>query len=760
MNKRRMGKEATALVLAAALTLGGCLGRDAGDPNATGQTAQTGSSDVVFLEDEGGTWNDNFLDDLHAVVNLPVEWVTDEEALDGGTKQFFLGEGGAVLFQNHLYEDYGKDWSGVSGVTPEGERFSLRLGSDSDGSGTRYDAMGPISGKKGYAACRCAFQDGKPSEYWFCELDGNFREVSCVQARGEFGEVFKYVTGDADGNFHVAFHRSDGRGAYAVVSPKGETIFEADLGNGPLGYAPEPCAFGGGRVAVCGLTYENGTVTDRRFYEADLEGGKLREMTVSGEEAVRSQMKKFTYAATPVSDEKLAWCDPTGIFVYDVRTGEATAVYRWSSHGIAPKDVSAMTVTEDGSVGMIYDLKSGRNFLFLSPTEKKEELPSITIAASPYRRSAYEAAATYFKEKHPGYVIIVKDDYDATTLLTQLGAGDGPVLIDTSLTGFEELEGLWQPLDAFLEQTGLREEMIPKARDFGKIGGVTYGIVTEFRVETLTARDSAPDDWDYEGFLDALEKLNGAAYTYESLETPVDWRDLFLNDLQNGLEDNYYFDAETGKGIFGTPEFERVLRLSGKAEKCLPPENGEAMREGRVLCERITLTHPAAAFRLRRSLEANGEKVAGYPTKNGARNLLVAAAPLAMRSTATEEEKQIAYTFLRMILSEESMNATGGQFPVRKDALESLIGEYERTAESIKADGAFNANYMPVLERDKDLPFLYGLIENGVIAKSFPSGLQEVFDEEFGDYLAGRIDGRALDEHLKSRVWLYLEESK
>ncbi len=78
----------------------------------------------------------------------------------------------------------------------------------------------------------------------------------------------------------------------------------------------------------------------------------------------------------------------------------------------------------------------------------------------------------------------------------------------------------------------------------------------------------------------------------------------------------------------------------------------------------------------------------------------------------------------------------------------------------MKEDGKYNVNFMPMLEWDKDVPFLEGLIENGVVKKSFPTGLQKVFDEELGDYLTGRIDGKALDNHLKSRVWLYLEELK
>jgi ABC-type glycerol-3-phosphate transport system substrate-binding protein len=160
-------------------------------------------------------------------------------------------------------------------------------------------------------------------------------------------------------------------------------------------------------------------------------------------------------------------------------------------------------------------------------------------------------------------------------------------------------------------------------------------------------------------------------------------------------------------------------------------------------------------------MEVNGERAIGYPTKEGARHLLVANAPLAMRSTATEEQKKIAYTFLKMLLSKEIMEKTSStmMFPVRKDVLEKKLMDYEATVESMKLGEGYDPNYMPELD-EKDREFLNNLIETGVVKKSFPAGLKKVFDEELGDYLAGRIDGKALEDHLKNRVWLYLNETK
>ncbi len=98
--------------------------------------------------------------------------------------------------------------------------------------------------------------------------------------------------------------------------------------------------------------------------------------------------------------------------------------------------------------------------------------------------------------------------------------------------------------------------------------------------------------------------------------------------------------------------------------------------------------------------------------------------------------------------------------PVRKDVLTDMFARYQATAEQDAEFGIYNPEVMPELDWDKDVKFLNNLIDKGVVKKTFPAGLQKVFDEELGDYLNGRIDEKALTNHLKSRVWLYLEEMK
>ena len=768
MKKSKIAKSA-ALILGISIMLEGCtLSTDSVKRQIeTGNDISSQATEIHFLEEEKRTeevsegseriivWSDNKLDDYHAVINYSVKKieVMGEIPLGGA---LFVGEGGCVRHGNHNFKDYKKNWDGVNGITMEGVEFEVKIEADPEQEGDLIRTLAPISGKRGYVAYGYDYQDEKMSKCWLYELNETFQIMRRIPVELNAQPIVSTLMEDVSGRFHLICDTGGAKKNYVVLSSEGEILFEKETEQ-----QSEFRAFGEGRVALC-ETFTG--KPERRFSEVNFNTGELLELTVSKEEVIKEKLKNFyeIYAATPIDDQRIVWCGREGVCFYDVRNGETRVAYRWSNHGILPSGVSYLTVTADGFIALIYQREGSKeqNYLLLKPTEEKEELKSITIAVATQNKDSYEKAATFFQRNHPSYVINVRDDYDELNLLAQLGAGNGPVLIDTTLTGFEDMEALWQPLDGFLSQTHLTDELLPKALEFGKIGDVTYGIVREFQIETLLVPESGVTDWDYEGFLDALEKCDGAAYTDRYIEAAEDKREFYFNILQNSLSDNYYLNTETGEMIFGTADFDRVLRLSEKAKRCPPAESGQAVLDGTALCECDYVPTVYAAIQFRRKIEANGLRAIGYPTKGGARNILHALPPLTLRRTATEEEKEIAYTFLRDCLSKESIEASTFNLPVRKDVLEGKFMSYQEMVERDKEYGAERSDLFPELDWDKDVKFLYDMIEKGIVQEPFPAGLQSVFDEELGDYLAGRIDGKMLSEHLKNRTWLYLEEQK
>ena len=770
MKKWEHGHLPIAILLSATMILAGC-GEKEMDVSGDGISdvkESLSTNEFQFLDEVDKTlqesmsdgderidnpWVDNALDDFSAVINLPIDNVkkTAGEISVGGRK--FVCEAGFVQHEEHRFQDSRKSWDQTNRISLDGKKYAFEIEAEPDREGLQVMDLGPISGRNGYVACFFEYnEDNKPSNYCFYELDENFRKTKSIQTDLVTDQGLTYLMGDANGYYHVIYRSQSGKNQYVIVSAEGKRIFERQVGE-----RAELHAFDKGRVCLCEIDASD-LASQRKFYEVKSDGGGFTELAVSKNENLRKKMEGYLLAATPLDDYRMAWCARDAVYVYDTREKEAQAVYKWSNHGISPIMAECMTVTVDGFIEILYKDASGLNYILLKPTLEKKELISITFAVSPFKKDEYEQVAALFHKKFPEYVINVKSDYDKTALLTQLGAGDGPVLIDTELTGFDELEHLWQPMDGFLEQTDLVKEMIPETLSFGKIGDTTYGIVRYFRFETLiTAEDHA--EWNYKGFLNSLESFDGAALTYQYIESTTDWREKYFDLLKNGISDNYYFDAKTDEMIFGTPEFERVLMLSQKAAKCPPGEDGMAVQQGKALCEHVDVVTLSQVLLLRRRVESSGEQVTGYPTRNGAKHLLAAVAPIVMRSTATEEQKKVAYTFFKVLLSKEAMTGSA-YFPVRKDAMEQLLQAYEETVKAEKSVGRYKPNYMPELDREKDVKFLEDLIQGGVVKKALPASLESVFDEEFDDYLSGRIDGKALADHLKSRVTLYLEESK
>ena len=742
------------LFLVVMLAFCGCSGKNGSvEEQASENIVEETTTEYVLLNETEVTWKDNTLDDMYAVFNLPAKRIEVEgEQAGAGTACSLVCEGGCVLFRNHLL-GYGKDWSGVNGITQAGQEFSFRIEVDENPKENRVDRIGPVSGKNGYVAYNLLY-DGRGTIYFY-ELNKEFQKISSVQMMLESDRELSGIMGDAEGNFHFVYSLSNGKNKYVIVSSDGEVIFQAE-GKHMLSLN----AFGGGRVAVCDQERSSNGLGEKRFYEADLKSGELCELSVSKKLSDEQKNKDLGQYAVPVDEDRILWCTYSELLLYDSNEGSIQTLYRWSNHGIVPTAFDGLAMLTDGAIGILYRDADGSNYMLLNQTTEREAINAITFAVSPSHENKFSAAAAYFNKNFPAYNVSIRTDWDETSLLTQLGAGSGPVIVDTALTGFEDLVSLWQPLDGFLEQTGLTEEMIPEALSFGKIGDNTYGIVRDFMVRTLVISGSGPSDWNYDGFLDALEKSGAAPIAHWYGEAVVDRRQDYFDLLKNGIWDNYYFDVNTGEMIFGTQKFSRVLKLSERAIKTPPAEGGQAIKEGTVLCEIVDVYGIQDALSLRRRLEANGEKIIGYPTTDGARNLLIAGDPIVIRSTATEEEKQIAYTFLKFVLAREAYaSISTSNLPVRKDALEDKFENYEHTL-SVLSNSGSKTKDMPELDRNEDVPFLNSLIQNGTVQRSFPIGLQKVFDEEFGDYLAGRIDGKALDEHLKSRVWLYLAESK
>ncbi len=134
---------------------------------------------------------------------------------------------------------------------------------------------------------------------------------------------------------------------------------------------------------------------------------------------------------------------------------------------------------------------------------------------------------------------------------------------------------------------------------------------------------------------------------------------------------------------------------------------------------------------------------------------------LAIRATASDEEKKIAGAFLQILLSREEQ-LEGAKDPnfwlsVRRDVLEEQIDQVNEMSMPT-VYGFDQITLGEDYDREYDVWLLDKLLENARPERHFPKELNAILMEELEEYMAGAITEDVLIERLTRRVGLYLAE--
>ncbi|MDE5588499.1 MAG: hypothetical protein K2J60_05065, partial [Acetatifactor sp.] len=189
-------------------------------------------------------------------------------------------------------------------------------------------------------------------------------------------------------------------------------------------------------------------------------------------------------------------------------------------------------------------------------------------------------------------------------------------------------------------------------------------------------------------------------------------------------------------------------------------EPGRTVLTGKVLCNELDIYKPEhlALYRI-----CYGEDInyIGYPTKSGSAHYIRNDFPLAVRKTASKEDKEIACAFIEMCLSYEVQSKakrdSNFRLSVRKDVLEEQINAMNKGT-SVRISGFEQAVIGDDLNIELDGKTLYDLIDKAKPKRYFPVELRNILSEELEAYFADDITEDMLIEHLESRVGLYLGE--
>ena len=723
------------------LQLGGCGTAD----------SQEGPADAGGLLDASAVskldGRDNSLDAYSSVVNIPLQTEDPPNAITGGGERCFLGASRAYQFKKHLFENADECWDELSFVSAQ-EAGSERF----DRENQVWD-VGPVAGTDHYVSFDYeALPGGTDYRYFLTERNEAhevLREFPLEFLTG--GELsgtevimsFSDFAGDQSGAVHLV--RQTGEGPrYLLVSPAGELLAE---------YTPDSnhsmtlIPLYDGRVAFSSA--ETGRHEDTALLYMDPETGRPVEL---------ASLESFAYCLNLLDEDTLLYADQEGVYRSGLSGRKPELLYRWANHGILTSHVPAIQADGEGRISLLYEGSGTYNYLSLEPTTEEVELCEITLAVSD--ASSYQRLVAEFTKRYPTCHIELKDDYDRTALLTELTAGKGPVLVDTILTGFEEQEKLWEPLDAVMEELGIAEELQPAALEMGRIDGTLYGIVTDFHLRTLVTGDPDLADWDYDSFLQCITDRPELEAIFDQYDG--DFGAYFLvGFLSHGMDDCYFLDGEEGNMRFDSDRFRKALELAEKY--CVREEGvspGSSLLEGKVLCNALYVSKPEqlALYRLCYGEDAN---YIGYPTKDGAAHFLENGSLLAVRSTATKQEKEAAAAFLGLCLSYEGQILAAKDInfalSVRRDVLEEQIAGMDENTSAFAA-GFDQITLGKDLNVALDRETLLDMLEKARPARYFPLDFRNILFEELDQYFSGGITEDKLIDNLESCLGLYLGE--
>ena len=704
--------------------------------------------DAMAIQSLAG--KDNSLDAYSLTVNLPLRVERPEGAIAGGGSEIFLGDTRAYYFQKHLFENVEECWDELAYVTVQresGQKVFERK--------NQVWNVGAVFGTDHWLRLEYEKREEDSYDFFLSELDEEDQALrriplTCLDGSG-FAEVITSLSGfmmDGSGRIHLKRLTQEGW-RYEILSPEGEVLADyRPLGSSLGRFVP----LYDGRVAVQVKDTNQGFDSGTLQY-LDPETGKT---------VTLATLAAGVYYCTLLEENTLLYADQKGVYRSGLSGENPELLYQWSNHGIIAADVKAMQASDE-RIALIYESGEEMNYLCLEPTTEEVEVRKITLAVPSYMDSFYRTVATQFNRRYPSCRVEIKSTYDETALLTELIAGKGPVLIDTILIGFEEQKKLWQPLDEIFEQLGIAQELEPSALELGKIDGTLYAAPSDFTLSTLLTGETELQDWDYDTFLQCVKERPELEAIFDCDEAGDYGTYFIMSFLNQGLEDSYLLDAESGTTYFDSDRFRDVLEMAKKycvRKEAVPA--GDSLTEGKVLCNRLTVQKPEDIALIR---ICGGEDInyIGYPTKDGAEHFLEAGNMLAIRKTATKEEKEIACAFLEMFLSYEGQYEASKDInfglSVRRDILEEQIARMDEHSMP------FLSNWGQItlgdrVDREKDRETLLRLIGEAKPKKYFPKELSAILLEELRQYFADGITQDMVIDHLKNRVELYLNEHR
>lgn len=515
------------------------------------------------------------------------------------------------------------------------------------------------------------------------------------------------------------------------------------------------------------LTLPDGTVGCILYHSPLTDGDTSEYCLVSlhpenGMEIVMQMDAKKLYmrqCLTCYDDTTLLYANLDGLYRCSFNGENVEELYLWAEHGVKIDKltrVEKLLVQPDGDIDvLLFSGEDALTYLRLELTNEEDNILEIPFAVTASTQRDYQRAIADFNYKHPAYKILPVLYEDTTQLLTELISGNGPVLVDTALLSLADNTDLWECLDDTLTEWGLDDVLLENTLQSGQIDGRQYGLAFSWQLISFATASYQEESWNYEEFLTYIKGNPNLAILYPD-QSPINFMTWFLS---RDLSESYLIDEAAGTAYFDTERFTDAIALAKKlAVETTPADAAEQIaqiRQGSCLGEFVYLTSADTTAYYDARL---GESIhyIGFPGTDGSCHYILTSSPLAVRSTASNAQKEAALLFLKELLTAETQKEFVSEFAfsVRRDVFEEQL-------DNIKEEVSYIINgeelILPV-DAAATRERLLSLFENALPFPDMPAGISDALYEELYACFYENRDAGEVGNILQNRIMLYLKE--
>ena len=482
--------------------------------------------------------------------------------------------------------------------------------------------------------------------------------------------------------------------------------------------------------------------------------------------------------------------DGSVLYGYNLEKGEATSVLRWLNCDIDGNQISFCKVQENGNIILMnteYTSSSSKtNLIELIKTPRGEVVTKETLTLATLYSYGIRDAVLEFNRTNTQYRIEVIDyseyntdeDYTAgmTKLNTEIISGNIPDMICVSELPYDQYaaKGLLEDLNPFIDSDAefSREDLMQSVLDAMSVDGKLYLISPSFGIITMLANGKAvgmEPGWTV-AELQQVIKSNPQADVPLGMYMP---REQILQ-LFLALNMGSYVNWNTGECRFDTQEFKDLLSFANDFPSVDDMDNniewvdeGTLIRSGRMIASFFQLSD-YDSYQYYKAFFGDDMVFKGLPGggENGGNVLIPGSSMLAMTSTCGN--KEAAWEFMRIFLTEKYQRENVWEFPINKTIFdeklaEAMKQEYDENGKPISnssmgMQGGEMVEFFAVTREEADQ--ILAIINSEMTMASINSPLIMVVNDEAKAYFAGEKTIDEVASLIQGKMSIYVNEQR